>query len=461
MMKKTLHYALLIVSAAGYGIAYCLPIYCWWSITIFLVPLFYVILRDQVTVLDGLIWSVIALGMQLSGVLEGLFYLAQGPVWLRLAPALLVLALAVTYGFIWFLSTRIICRMIDKPKIHVVVWWITTTLFFVWMEHRCIFLLGVPEGYLLFSPLIPLVQKPCLLFFITKIGPILFLFFFIGLQACCALALFQGMLWWRIYAAMLFVWLSGAVWWYYQQPVPPSYAEIVAGKAFFPATNNIRHNARVLRDYMKKLLETYPQAQIIFFPETALRCPFMCGEPQIMSLLNPDELKKSVTIMAGGFRWDNDLYRNTVYWIDGGKVVDLFDKRHAMALTERLPAHSQIGNNALIKKTYFETFVGITAAPYPRPIWRISPDFAIIPYICSEIFFNNRIDHDPAYHEHKNVVLVAFCNDLWIARDYMKYQMLMGARYRALFWRIPIFYIAFGYRGLCMPNGSLYPVQGF
>jgi hypothetical protein len=162
-MIKTL---LVLLSACLYGIAYICPIYFWWTVLIFLVPLFYCVAAkphniQPLTFTDGVLWSTVAFTLHLSGVLDGLFINAEGPIFLRILPPLLVLLLAITYGILWFAGTiwlsnpslrqaqGKLLRMTGHMRL--AIWVITAWLFFLWMEHCCIFMLGAWEGYLHYS----------------------------------------------------------------------------------------------------------------------------------------------------------------------------------------------------------------------------------------------------------------------------------------------------------------------
>ncbi len=454
-MNNRVHFFLISLSAVLYGSAYVCPVYLWWTVLIFLVPLYYLVLHNKIGWIDGILWSCIAFSLHLSGVLEGLFATAQGPLALRILVPLLVLLLAVAYGVIWFIITQWLMHLVGYHyRLGTCI--VTTWLFFLWLEHGCIFMLGAWEGYILCNPLIPLVQYPPLLYYMPIIGPAVFLLFFIVTQVAIAACVAQRLhVMWPFF--LLSMWGSGVVLWYTEKRVGYTCPPLTCGTAFFRSFDNITLNGRVVRDYSKELLHMYPETEIILFPETALRCPLVPGEPDIIALWGSDHLDKPVTFLIGGFRWDNDIYRNTVYWIHDGKVIDLFDKRHTMALTERAPSEFLLGNVPLIKKVYFEKFPGIVPHKQPRPVWNITPYLTIIPYICSELFFNNKPDHQPV----DGAIIMALCNDHWLARDYMRYQMFMGARYRGIQWQIPIIYVAHFYQGLCEPDGNLVPLAVF
>jgi apolipoprotein N-acyltransferase len=457
--SKNRHYSLLASSALLYAIPYLVPGYCWWASLFFLVPLFRLVLGDSLTLKDGLWWSILAFNLHLCGVLEGLFLTGQGSCLVRLVPVLLLLLGVIGYGTLWFTISLWLCRITTVSFVKLTIWVLTTWLFFLFLERGSLFFLGRWEGYLLTNPLVPLVQFPALLYFLPKVGSGIVLLFFVITQALFSSALYWGKWWWFFVGLCMSVWLGGIVMWYHEPTNRFDSSTIVCGSAYFISHDNITYGGRIIRDYCKMLLTQFPETDIIIFPETAIRCPILPGESQIVELFNAEQLGKPVTILTGGFRWDNNIYRNTVYWIHDGKVVDIFDKRHAMALTERAPSEYFLGKTSIIKDNYFKTFVGIVPNKHKRPVWKITESLEIVPYICSELFFNNMPDH--AHDSTSNCVIIALCNDDWVKRDFMQYQMVMGARYRAIQWQIPIIYVAHFYQVYCGPHGEYQPLKAF
>ncbi len=442
-------YSLLISSSFLYGLAYVCPIYLWWTVIIFLVPLFYLVIHEEITFIDGLLWSTIAIGLQLNGIVQGLIVMADGSFIVSLLPSILMFCLGVGYGVVWFTLSSMLGSCRQTVLCRAAVWTITTWLFFLWMERCCIFMLGACEGYLLCNPVLPLVQCPALLFFLPKMRSELFLLFFIASQMSIVIASIYKGIWRYCFTLFSCVWVIGIISWYSQEKHIHDVSLFGCGTSSFKAHDNISYNGRIVRDYCKTLLKEHPQSEIIFFPETAIRCPILLGEPRVIRYFSKQELGKPISLLVGGFRWDNEKYRNTVYWIHDGQLIDIFDKRHAMALTERMPKKLLLGD-LLIKKAYFSTMPEIIPNVLERPAWKISQNLTIIPYICSELFFNNNPDHTC----NKDAIIAAFCNDDWIKQDQVRYHMVMGARYRSIQWQIPILYIAHSYQALCEPHGG-------
>lgn len=422
------------------------PQFFWWAACIFLIPLFYLIIHDKVTIFHGVIWSGIAFSLQFWAIAEGLYCCGSGNIFFKLIPPVLVLLVAYCYGLSWFFLLISLRFITQSPGVRLFCAAIFTWLFFLFLERGSLFMLGAVEGYLLFNPLVPLVEYSGMLFWLPKIGSSLLLFIFIATQAFISAAICWGRYYWLAVLFFVGVWLMGIIISHTHRAHIINHTTIACGREYFNAHDSVMHTGRAIRDYCKALLKQYPESDMILFHETAIRCPILPGEPQVVALLNQEQLGKSVTILTGGFRWDNGKYRNTVYWIHDGVLIDLFDKRHAMALTER-GAHAY----------FFKNFIGIHPSTRRRPFWQITKNLKIVPYICSELFFNTYPDHELQ----QNTSIIAFCNDSWLKRDYMRYQMLMCARYRAIQWQVPILYVAHFYHALCGMHGEYQPVKVF
>lgn len=449
-----MRYSLTIGSAVLYAGAYLVPAYCWWGVFIFLVPIFYLVMHKKLALGDGLVWSSVTWSLQLFGIAEGLFLQAQGSLLTRSIVPAVALATAICYGVLWFCLLQCSGRVANRfTRVALMV--SLTWLFFIFLERSSLWMFGIFEGYLLVNPLVPLIEHPVLLHGIAACGSSMYLLGVIALQAGVSILIVK-----KLYRGLMLVSVLPA----YLVFIDTRHARditldkrIVCSSAYFTQHESVRYGGYVVSNYCKELLETFPEAEIVLFPEAAVSCPFLPAEEQILALLGAQTVGKPITIIMGGFRWDGDKYRNTVYWIHDGKLVDLFDKRHAMAVTERSPQEYFLGSWSVIQESYLKKAAGVSPSVHKRPIWQIAPDLTIIPYICSELYFTNSPDHE-AYD---GAVIVALCNDDWLKRDCMRYQMLLGARFRAVQWQVPIFYVAYHYQALCLPDGTYYKLRVF
>lgn len=393
-----LNYVLLGISGLLYASALLFPEYCWWASAVFLVPFFYVTRRYRVTFFDASLWFICGFMPLLFPVAQGLFTLGHGSWYLKIMPGLCVILLYWLYTCIWFYATRY------APII-------STWLFFVFIEHASLFFMGNLEGCLFFNPLLPLI-------------PIrLALIILIAAQAHTLTTL----------ALWLYILLACT-------PLPPAQMpdNIVCISTQIKPHDSVIYTAQVLCKTLTQALQQHPTAKTFVFPESAVLCPLVLSELDCIRTLPPE-----LTLIIGGCRWDNDIYRNTVYWVHNGCVQDIFDKRHAMAVTER-PL-------TLFKTLFFHNYPGVTPSSLPRPRWNINQQ-TIIPYVCSELFCNTMPDH-----AHKNGLIIALCNDAWLPNNAVRKLMLLGTRWRAVQWQQPILYVGYHYQAYCTPNGSVTP----
>ncbi|MBY0109804.1 MAG: hypothetical protein K2X90_01700 [Candidatus Babeliaceae bacterium] len=430
-----IHYSLILGSALLYGSAFIAPAYCWWAVFVFAVPLFYLYLRRLMTVSEAGLWVLTAFMVHFYPTLEGIIPLLEVSLASKVLLIIAFLNIFAIYTLFFFLVHSFFNGFISI----IFIYW----LFFIWLEHGSFCFLGRLEGYMFCNPLLPLVEYPGFLYYLPKIGSPGLLLMLLVTQASFVYAVLGGT-WWRLcFMSCIIFWLLSLLAFNLELKKDTDIQGIAIAPHKIAAHDSITYTAHQLRDYCKIVLKKFPQAQLILFPESACQCPLFLGEKDCVALLADCYIGKSVTLLIGGFRWDQGAYRNTVYWIQDGKVIDIFDKRHAMAVTERRASK------------YLKKFPDIVPSGAARPVWHIRENVAIVPYICSELFFN----HAPDHRAHDSEIIVAFCNDGWVKRDYMRYIMALGARFKAIQWHIPLVYVAYYYQMLCETTGEFTSYQ--
>jgi len=116
-----------------------------------------------------------------------------------------------------------------------------------------------------------------------------------------------------------------------------------------------------------------------------------------------------------------------------------------MLLSERLPDWLDVD---WIRTRYFKNTPPVHAATNTRPLLKLSDRIAFVPYICSELFFNEYPDDHYPTHP-----ILAVCNDHWAPLNHTKYQLYLAARFKAIEWQRPIIYISYQYATCFMKNG--------
>jgi apolipoprotein N-acyltransferase len=206
---------------------------------------------------------------------------------------------------------------------------------------------------------------------------------------------------------------------------------------------NLTHMAHKAGKEFKTIIDKYPSAELIVMPESSYYCRHLSKNPDLANLWSQKHMGKKVHLVIGAFRWENGKHYNSLHWIYDGKVQAYFDKRHTMVLVEQMPAWFDIGP---LRSLYFRTFPEITPSHQPRPLLTIFDDTPFVPYICSELFFNEKPDDS-----YTGVPILAISNDSWFAYPrsvpYMQELMYLAARFKAIEWQRDIVYVAFSRSG--------------
>lgn len=196
------------------------------------------------------------------------------------------------------------------------------------------------------------------------------------------------------------------------------------------------HNAngalRILTQHIKKLTAIYPEVSIIIMPESALDRV----EDDILDKLHEHYLEKPLHLICGTCVRQDQNYYNSLYWIHNGLLQARFDKKHTMLITERF---SDWMNTDWLRKIYFKDGISITSSCNERKLLQLSDSIAFVPYICSELFFNE--NPDDCY---PNVPILAIVNDTLLIDNYMHSLLVLLARFKAIQWQRDIVYVSYG-----------------
>lgn len=300
-------------------------------------------------------------------------------------------------------------------------------------------------------PLLPLAQKPHLLAWLT----------YLGKQGLTVLLLMVPMsltslIIWKNRYALLFTVLAITPWVImYYRPVttisPPSWlARIFPLPITFSSEFNLTHMAQNAGKRFKAMIDRNPSTQLIVMPESSYYCRHLSKNPDLASLWSEEHMGKKIHLVLGAFRWENDKHYNSLHWIYDGKMQTYCDKRHTMVLVEQMPNWFNI---APVRSLYFSTFPEITPSKQPRPLLHIFDETPFVPYICSELFFNEWPDDS-----YSGVPILIISNDSWFAYPhrvpYMQELMYLAARFKAIQWQRDIVYIAFSRSGYIDLHGN-------
>jgi apolipoprotein N-acyltransferase len=452
---------LLLASACIYPLPFIFNHYLWWLTFIFLIPLFYSALTYHLSFKEGFVWGFISFTLHEMGIFYSLIRMANGAyIYLTLLSLTLIIYQSLYTG-LWFWFTQKISRYvpITQPPLLLTVWVISTWAYITFIDSSLLWVFEKWEGYMLVHPLLPLARIPYLLSLLSFLGKPLLTLIFIASSALLALCLVvkNRFISLAISSIACLPWIiSYAL--ADKAHQPPGWLPTIAHipKSFYNPDDTSKTIAQ-LTDQIKNTLSSHSDVNLIILPESSL---YLCDLPTCCSLLkvlNKDNLGREVALIVGALRktcngsYTTSVTHNTAYCISNNTIRQWFDKRHALILTERLPSWAR---STTLEALYYTDRPFITPGHNSRMPFYISNTLTLMPYICSELFFNDRPD-DLA----STVPIIALCNDTWIAAPYIGDLMVLASRFKALQWQRIILYVSYEHALLFDTSGSQWPIK--
>ncbi len=430
---------LISLSALLYSLPFFFSATLWWVTFIFLVPLYWSALNYSLSFKEGYIWGVIQLTLHLSGVLYSIILMAEGPYIYRLIPALFIIIYEALYSGLVFWLLSLIIRF-TRPSFLCTLglWVVGMWLYFYWMDQYCLWLFGICEGYFFMHPLLPLATHACLLALLPALGKVLLTLILCSTSALLTLCFFFISLVQRgiLLVCALAPWVFSCSTPHATASTAPAWLSRIAylpGRFYYPS--DLTPMGCIIAQYSAALIKKYPALDVILLPEGSISPCNLIEVPELAAFWDNKSLGKPISLIIGGTRWDGTLRFNTLYWVYNGAIKTWFDKRHGMLLTERL---APAWDCTFFRTLYFQDSAPLTLSTQSRPSWEILPDLFVVPYICSEIFFNEQQDDT-----YTNMPILALCNDFWLQLSYVSRLMYLVARFKALQWQRPIIYVSF------------------
>lgn|GEM_PF-5334274 len=429
--KSYLTPILLLISGICYGIAFIFPDSLWW--TIFFYPLFFLMAPTTIGFFGAFFWSFIAHCLHLSGIALALYQMNT--------PLLIIIGMFLYVPLITgciFAVVKKVSFSMKRQQIHIAPTLINGLSLLL---HRlcitCFIMLpfGRLEGYIFMHPLILLVDLPlfqsALRWYNLDILTIIFyttftfimLFFHEKKKAYLALA---GI------CILLIIFPSG-----FKKkgaPVPAWIHSIAVIPLFFPDPKNLTAISTIIKQKMEDAQRTR-DINLFVLPEGAINCPLSCE--QIEKMFGTDEMH-NILVCSSAFK--KQKIRNSCFFLQKNNCRTVYHKRHALPITER-PINR------------FQTIdVHIRPSKNPHPIIFVNEEFSLVPYICSDFFFNNR--EDDVFH---TIPIIVLCNDIWFSgfASYIRQLMVKTTQFKAINWNRPIVYSAYSSSYYININGTL------
>lgn len=433
-------YFLLIMSAILYALPFLLSNNFWFLIFFFPVPLLYIIRTTIFLFIHGFVWGCITFFLHFSG---GIYVLAtMAHEWWYVGAALgiaMVLYYALFVAIFFWCATYVVRTfLIQSPCLRLFIWLIVLYFFMVWVDRYSLWVFGVQEGYPLMHPLILLVQRPVLLWLLPVVGKQLLTMLFLLVPSSIVL-----LLWYKNCWTLFFLCSVLAPWFLYweveEQKKALWYEQIKSLPCMiYSAAKNHVVATKIIGNHLKKIIDEYPETEIIIMPESACNIDNCADIPELMCLWNGEHIGKPIHIIFGASRYADSNYYNSLHWVYDGVLQDCFDKRHGMLISERLPFWM---NNDALRNIYFTVTPPIAISCCLRKNIQIVSEL-FVPYICSELFFNEFPDDNGG-----DAPIIAVINDsLFLDNFYSLYiqQLLVCvARFKATQWQRTIIYVSY------------------
>ncbi len=431
-MKKAL---LILLSATLLAQAFIVPSYLWWTIFIFLMPLFWIAVHTKIRLHDAVLWSSLFV---LQAYFAIFIVIAQhGCISYRVF-ALLFLYLYITfYSSLWLTLYVFITRFITSKAIRLVSLLIAAQLFFFITPYVfCIFGLHVRNYFL--NPLVCLAAYPSLLYSATV---------FPGWVLLCVVLLINFLIFftlyydWRLFMCVLVLGIPFSLGFFKENKNVGDYSQV--GFPILPPYNDqsARQRAQQIINVLLDYREEYPSKSIIVLPESAY--PFELNTPEHRFFLEMLEYSAGqMIVLMGAHRKNTDSLSNCFYYIYEGRIIYTYDKTKLVPIFE---CTTTIWSNKYCKALFLNKKKEFTPLKRGGEPFFLLENMKLHPRICSEFFFE---DSWPA-----NTSLVVVVNDNWFSCIYFPKLLELLAIYRAISNQITIFYCSYTVRRIINKYG--------
>lgn len=440
---KNMRWFLLIFSGILYAIPFLLSDHFWWLIFTFPIPLLYVTRMVTLSFIHGYVWGCVVFALHLSGGIHVIASMAHEswPIGVAIGIAMILYQALYPALLFWSVAQIISIFSVQSLVVRLFIYSSALWLFIMWTDWYCMWIFGVQEGYPLMHPLIPLAHNPALLCLLPILGKLLLTGLFLLVPLSCTL-----LLWYKNNRALLLLcaavapWI--ACWWAGVSETQQFYWHNQIKSLPYMACSTVSNPivvVKVVGNKLRNIIEQYPETEIIIMPESAFNVSNFADFPELLQLWNEDCLGKAVHFVFGASRWRNGNYYNSLHWVYNGVLQSYHDKKHAMLLSERL---SPWMSNTIMRQVYFSKDAPIALSSDERIKFAFLQDIAFVPYICSELFFNELPDHT-----HGDSPIIAVINDSMFLGDwcvsYIQKLLVLLARYKAIQWQRDIVYVSY------------------
>ncbi len=452
-MKK-LHHFLLLLSAILYFIPFLFSDFLWWLIFIFPIPFLYVTSKHNLSFLQGYMWGLLVFALHGSAGIYSITRMAQESWIIGIVLGIgMVLYQALYPAIIFYGASTILHKWkIEHFLYRVGMWSAALLVFIMWTDKYSFWIFGALEGYPLMHPLLPLSQRPALLMLLPFVGKhaltMLFLLFSFSVVAFAR---------YKNYITMFFVWCASMPWIFSLWCASASDAPV-----WYTCTKSLPYMMhcssddptvifKVVAYQLRKIVTQFPETEMIIMPESAFNLNNFEQLSSSLPLWNGSCLGKPIHILFGAGRKEDGHYYNTFHWIHDGVLQGYHDKKHTMLISERLVWWM---DTILLRKIYRRDGITIKKSCNDRVGIKLAQETAFVPYICSELFFNEKPDDT-----YIGIPIIAIVNDLWFLNTYIQQLLLLLACSKAISWQRHIIYVGYTQSVFIDTQGAITPMD--
>lgn len=421
----------VIVSALFYGLAYWYPALFWWGTLISTAMLIALHKSPHSFFWYSFLWAIIAYAMHGYAVISGIAHLAAYNAWYAWLPGIVLLIyLSLVTAFFWSVGVWCEQKMLLSLSIFfhyffwsfwLAVYWLLMTYLIFWPAGRC-------EGYLLLNPIIPWAIHPVLLYLLPCIGVIGMTFLICGIAGALVYDSIKQQH--MLVGAFVVAIIAIVSLLYDSDEKAHSLLPIAHVPKIIQQSDDDDALCNLIHDYVGLASESVHDCCGAVFPESSVYAWQICAHS-----LRADPAHAEIRdYIIGSFFDDNGMYRNSCYWLRDGVLQQRYDKRHAMPLIERMPWWLK---RTRLYTLFFASRPEIVPSNNEHPLMMIG-EHVVVPYICSELFFNRTPDD-----AHTSTPLVALVNDRWCYASYLQDLLYLGAVVQAYAWQRTILYVSY------------------
>jgi len=446
---------LVVLSSCMYGAAFLLHEYLWWLVFIFPVPLCYAAAKFNLSFWHGYVWAVVVLTLHLGGAISVILTISHEWWLVGLIMVILTIVYQALCAGIIFLVMRMIIYLcsIKLLLVRLMIYAAGLWLFIVWVDWYSMWIFGLPEGYPLMHPFVVLAYKRYFLYLLPLVGKTVLMSFFLLVPISLVLVLCnRNCISILFFCTAMIPWVFS--WGMAQRDIQCAgwYKKIKSLPIMMCfGANQEKVVIKLVANQLKNILIQYPETEVVIMPESAFNINNFNDLSSLINQWDYHYVGKPIHLIFGASRWHQECYYNSFHWVHNGALQHCSDKRHAMFLSERLFGWM---NNVLMRQIYFNQSVPIAISFDERMVLPLLHNRDFVPYICSELFFNEFPDDD-----YKDVAIIVIVNDSLFLSSYwslyIQKLLVLLARYKAVYWQRDIVYVSYAQSLFIDKNGMV------